>query len=111
MLFRSVTAAAARSGVRTGMSVAQGKSKCAALVILPWDHAVIAREVARASAAFLAASPQVSPLRDEPGTWWIGAEGFEAIGGERALATQLFALARVWHPRARVAIADSCVTA
>lgn len=108
---RTVTAAAARSGVRTGMTVAQGKSKCATLDILPWDHGAIAREVARASAAFLAASPQVSPLRDEPGTWWIGAEGFEAIGGERALATQLLALARVWHPRARVAIADRCVTA
>lgn len=106
-----MTAAAARSGVRTGMTVAQGKSKCAALEVLPWDATAIAREVARASAAFLAASPQVSPLRDEPGTWWIGAEGFEAIGGERALVTQLLALSRVWHPRARVAIADSCVTA
>lgn len=93
------------------MTVAQGKSKCAALEVLPWDATAIAREVARASAAFLAASPQVSPLRDEPGTWWIGAEGFEAIGGERALVTQLLALSRVWHPRARVAIADSCVTA
>lgn len=108
---RTVTSAAARSGVRTGMTVAQGKSKCAALEVLPWDATAIAREVARASAVFLATSPQVSPLRDEPGTWWIGAEGFEAIGGERALATQLLALSRVWHPRARVAIADSCVTA
>lgn len=108
---RAVTVAAARSGVRAGMSVAQGKSKCATLEVLPWDHAALTREVARASAAFLAASPQVSPLRDDPGTWWIGAEGFDAIGGERALATQLLALARVWHPRSRVAIADSCVTA
>lgn len=107
----AVSVAAARSGVGTDMSVAQGKSKCAALEVLPWDATAIAREVARASAAFLAASPQVSPLRNEPGTWWIGADGFEAIGGERALATQLLALARVWHPRARVAIADSCVTA
>lgn len=106
-----MTAAAAREGVRTGMTVAQGKSKCAVLDVLPWDQAAISREVARASAAFLAASPQVSPVRDAPGTWWIGAEGFDAIGGERALATQLLALARVWHPRARVAIADSCVTA
>jgi protein ImuB len=108
---RTVTVAAARHGVRTGMTIAQGKSKCAALEVLAWDHVAIAREVARASAAFLAASPQVSPVRDEPGTWWIGAEGFEAIGGERILATQLLALARVWHPRARIAIADSCVTA
>lgn len=106
-----MTVAAARSGVRAGMSVAQGKSKCATLEVLPWDHAALTREVARASAAFLAASPQVSPLRDDPGTWWIGAEGFDAIGGEPALATQLLALARVWHPRSRVAIADSCVTA
>lgn len=108
---RTITAAAARSGVRTAMTVAQARSKCATLTLLPWDHALIAREVARASAAFLSASPQVSPLRETPGTWWIGAEGFESIGGERALATALLALARVWHPRSRVAIADSCVTA
>ncbi len=108
---RVVTAAAARAGVRAGATVAQGRSKCATLTLLPWDPALIAREVARASAAFLAASPQVSPLRDAPGTWWVGAEGFEAIGGERTLAMALFQLARVWHPRARVAIADTCITA
>lgn len=108
---RAVTAAAARSGVRAAMTVAQARSKCAALTLLPWNHTLIAREVARASAAFLSASPQVSPVREAPGTWWIGAEGFESIGGERALATALLALARVWHPRARVALADSCVTA
>ncbi len=108
---RVVTAMAARSGVRAGMTAAQGKSKCAALELLAWDSGAIAREVARASAGFLSASPQVSPLREQPGTWGIGAEGFEAIWGERALATQLQSLARVWHPRARVAIADSCVTA
>ncbi len=108
---RTATAAAARSGVRAAMTLAQAKSKCADLELLAWDHTAIAREVARASAGFLAASPQVSPVRDQPGTWWIGAEGFEAIGGERALATTLLALARVWHPRARVAFADTCVTA
>jgi nucleotidyltransferase/DNA polymerase involved in DNA repair len=108
---RTVSDAAARAGARAGMSVPQARAKCAALVTLPWEPAQIAREVARASAAFLSASPQVSPLRDAPGTWWIGAEGFEAIGGERALGTALLALARVWHPRARVAIADTCVTA
>lgn len=108
---RAVTAAATQSGVRVAMTVAQARSKCATISLLPWDSAVIAREVARASAAFLSASPQVSPVRDAPGTWWVGADGFEAIGGERALATALLALARVWHPRARVAIADSCITA
>lgn len=108
---RAVTAAATQCGVCVAMTVAQARAKCAHLTLLPWDSAVIAREVARASAAFLAASPLVSPVRDAPGTWWIGADGFEAIGGERALATTLFALARVWHPRARVAIADSCITA
>lgn len=108
---RTATAAAARSGVRAEMTLAQAKSRCASLELLAWDDASIAREVARASAGFLAASPQVTPVRDQPGTWWIGADGFEAIGGERALAASLIALARVWHPRARVAFADTCVTA
>jgi nucleotidyltransferase/DNA polymerase involved in DNA repair len=108
---RAATAAAVRTGVRAGMTVAQARAKCAALTLLPWDAVRIGREVARASAAFLTASPQVAPVRDQPGTWWIGADGFDGIGGERMLATTLLALARVWHPRARVAVADACVTA
>jgi protein ImuB len=108
---RTATTAAVRAGVRIGVNVAQARSKCAAITLLPWDAAMIGREVARASAAFLAASPQVSPLRDAPGTWWVGADGLDALGGERALASTLLSLARVWHPRARVALADACVTA
>ncbi len=108
---RAVSSAAARAHVRTGMSVTEAKSRCAALEVLTWDNAVIARELARASAAFLSASPQVSPVPDTPGTWWIGAGGFETIGGEPLLARTLLALAQAWHPQARVAIADSCVAA
>jgi protein ImuB len=113
-VLRAVTSAAARSHVRTGMSVPEAKSRCAALEVLAWDDLVIARELARASAAFLSASPQVSPAGDargNPGTWWVGAGGFETIGGEPLLARTLLALAQAWHPRARVAIADSCVAA
>ena len=110
-LVRAATAAATHAGVRTGMTLSQARAKCAALVPLVWDAAVIDREVARASAAFLAASPQVAPERGTPGTWWVGAEGFDGVGGERMLAETLLALGRVWHPRARVAVADACVTA
>jgi protein ImuB len=42
--------------------------------------------------------------------WWIGASGF-ATHSERDLARALLDIARQWHPRARVAIADSCVAA
>jgi protein ImuB len=95
------------------MTLAQARAKCAALESFPWDAQVIEREVARATAAFLAASPQVAPERGAPGTWWVGVDGFDGIGspGEGAPARTLLALARVWHPRARVAVADSCVTA
>jgi len=96
------------------MTVPEARSRCAALHVLAWDDGVIARELARATAAFLSASPQVSPVRDaqeKPGTWWIGAGGFEQLGGERALALTLLEIARAWHPKARVAIADSCVAA
>ncbi len=110
-LVRAATAAAAHLGVRTGMTVAQARAKCAALTPYPWDAAVIGRETARASAAFLSGSPQVAPVRDAPGTWWVGADGFDGIGGERVLAETLLALAQVWHPQARVAVADACVTA
>src|SRR5665213_3521124 len=90
-LLRAVTSAAARAHVRTGMSVPEAKSRCATLEVLAWDDTVIARELARASAAFLSASPQVSPVSGAPGTWWIGAGGFETMGGEPLLARTLLA--------------------
>jgi nucleotidyltransferase/DNA polymerase involved in DNA repair len=106
-----VSAAAARHQVRAGMTVAQARSKCAALDLLPSDDGILARELARATAALLTASPQVSPVPGAPGLWWVGAEGFEALGGDGVLAAALRDIARVWHPRARVAIADSAVAA
>lgn len=99
------------------MTVSEARSRCAALEVLPWDDLVIGRELARATAALLAASPQVSPVADVPGgsgscgTWWVGAGGFEQIGGERLLAGTLQQIARVWHPSARIGVADSCVAA
>ncbi len=108
---RAVTAAAARTHVRAGMTIAEAKSRCATLDVRAWDDTCVARELARTSAAFLAASPQVAPATGAPGTWWIGATGFDGLGGEHALADTLQRMARVWHPQARVAIADSCVAA
>mgnify|MGYP002788497597 CR=1 FL=1 len=106
-----VSAAAARQQVRTGMTVAQARSKCATLELLPADDAILARELARATAALLTASPQVTPVPDTPGLWWVGADGFDALGGDAILAAALRDIARVWHPQARVAVADSAVTA
>src|SRR6185436_17686169 len=45
------------------------------------------------------------------GLWWVGASGLDALGGEVGLARRLLAIAREWHPGARVGIADSCVAA
>lgn len=97
--------------MRAGMSIAEARSRCAGLQVLPWDEDLIAREVTRTTAAFVRASPQVTPAGGAPGLWWIGAGGVDATGGERGLARQLASIARLWHPRARVAIADSCVAA
>jgi protein ImuB len=108
---RTVTAAAARAHLRAGMTVAEARSRCAALRLLPWDDVAVADEIRRATAAFLAASPLVTPVAGAPGLWWIGASGLEALGGEPALAQALWRLTRHWHPRARVSIADSCVAA
>ena len=93
------------------MTVAAARGRCASLDVRAWDDTCVARELARTSAAFLSASPQVAPAAGMPGTWWVGATGFDALGGERALADTLQRMARVWHPRAQVAIADSCVAA
>jgi protein ImuB len=108
---RTATAAAGRARIRAGMTIAEARSRCATLQVLPWDEALIAREVTRATAAFVRASPQVTPAAGAPGLWWIGAGGRESTGGDAALARELASIARIWHPRARVAIADSCVAA
>jgi len=104
---RAVSSAAARAGARTGMTEQAARGRVPAFEALAWDAAAIAQAITETTALLLAASPQVSPAPEEPGLWWIGAGGMS----EQPLARDLLALARGWHPRARVAIADSCVAA
>ena len=108
---RAVSAAAGRAGVRAGMRPAQARALCADLVELPWDDDAVASAITEASALLLGGSPQVTAVKDAPGLWWVGASGFDAVGGERELARALLRIARRWHPRPRVAIAGSCVAA
>ncbi|HET6679793.1 MAG TPA: hypothetical protein VFG84_01220 [Gemmatimonadaceae bacterium] len=108
---RVVSAAAGRARIRSGMSVDEARAMCTDLEILQWNEATVNDAITRATAAFVAASPQVTPATGAPGTWWIGAGGFSASGGELALARTLLDLAQRWSPHARVAIADSCVAA
>jgi protein ImuB len=93
------------------MTVTEAESRCAGLLIMAWDQVAIDDAIRRVTAALLAASPQVTPVAGAPGMWWVGAGGLDALGGEPALAEALLAIARQWHPGARVAIADSCVAA
>jgi nucleotidyltransferase/DNA polymerase involved in DNA repair len=108
---RVVSLAAGRAGVRAGMTIAEAKARCAELETRPWDDHAIADAILAATTALLAASPQVTPATGTPGMWWVGATGFDALGGEEQLAHTLLTIAREWHPDARVAIADSCVAA
>jgi protein ImuB len=106
-----VSLAAGQMGIRVGMTIAEAQARCATLDVRPWDARVISAGILEVTTALLAASPQVTPLHGAPGVWWVGASGFTALGGERALAEGLLAIAQRWHPAARVAIADSCVAA
>ena len=108
---RAVSAGAAGRRVRAGMTVAEARARCAGLEVVPWDPVAIDAAIVRATAAFVRASPQVTPVPGAPGTWWIGATGFDGIGGEAMLVRTLLAIAQRWHPRARVAVASSCVAA
>lgn len=108
---RAVSSGAVRSRVHPEMKVAAARALCGELEVLPWDDTVITGAVNALTAKLIAASPQVTPVRDEPGLWWIGASGLDGVGGEHQLATALLAVAKRWHPRARVAVADACVTA
>ena len=109
---KTVTAAAARDGVRAGMTLTEARVLCAALEILPWDDVAIASAITEVTAALVTASPQVSPVSGAPGMWWVGASGFAlGVGDETALGTSLLRIARRWHPRPRASIAGSCVAA
>ncbi len=109
---KAVSVAAARAGVTAGMRVTEARARCATLDVREWDHDTITRAITETTASFLAASPQVTPAAGAAGTWWIGANGFaNRPGGEDALLELLLTIARRWHPDARVAIADSCVSA
>ncbi len=108
---RVVSLAAGQHGVRAGMGVPEARASCAALDVRPWDDSAVADAILAVTGALLAASPQVTPVAGAPGMWWVGATGFDGIGGEDTLGRALLDIARVWHPDARVAIADSCVAA
>jgi protein ImuB len=108
---RAVSAAAARVGIRAGMGAAESRARCATLEQRPWHEGTIVEAITHVSGVLLGATPHVTPVSGSPGTWWVGARGFESIGGEYRLAEQLLTIARAWHPEARVALADSCIAA
>ena len=108
---RAVTAAAGRRRVRAGMTLAEARASCAELEPLAWDGRVVEQAITQATAAFVLASPQVTPAASAPGVWWIGAGGLDGVGGERGLVRTLWRVATLWHPQPRIAIADSCVAA
>ncbi|WP_396213836.1 hypothetical protein [Gemmatimonas sp.] len=108
---RAVSLAAGRAGVRAGMTIPEARARCAELDVRPWDDHALSDAMLAATTALLGASPQVTPAAGTPGLWWVGATGFEALGGEAQLVHTLLAIAQQWHPGARVAVADSCVAA
>ena len=109
------------------MALTEARAICADLQEQPWDEVAMAGAITEMTAMLLEASPQVTPVPGTPGMWWVGASGFaswaltghpspsdgahETGAGERQLAHALRRIAARWHPRARVAIADSCVAA
>jgi len=108
---RMVSSAARMAGVEPGMTLTAARAAVEDLDLRPWDDRVIARAVTRVTAQLVALSPQVTAATSAPGVWWIGASGFEKLGGERTLLKRLLALAQKYHPSSRVASADTCIAA
>ncbi len=108
---RALSAGARTAGVVQGMTLTAARAAAPELEWREWDARVIARAVLAVSAELVAASPQVTPAAGAPGVWWIGASGFDGMGGERALLRQLLAIASKHHSAARVAVADTCIAA
>jgi protein ImuB len=93
------------------MTASEARALCANLEILEWDNVVISNAIFETTASLITASPQVTPVVGAPGTWWVGAAGMDALGGDAELARVLHDIASMWHPSPRIAIADSCVAA
>ena len=108
---RALSAGARTAGVVQGMTLTAARAAAPALEWREWDARVIARAVLAMSAELVAASPQVTPAAGAPGVWWVGASGFDGMGGERVLLRQLLGIASRHHPAARVAVADTCIAA
>ncbi|HEU4800805.1 MAG TPA: hypothetical protein VFS94_09240, partial [Gemmatimonadales bacterium] len=108
---RALSAGARTAGVVQGMTLTAARATAPALEWREWDARVIARAVLAVSAELVAASPQVTPAAGAPGVWWVGASGFDGMGGERALLRQLLGIASRHHPASRVAVADTCIAA
>lgn len=108
---RVVSAGARALGVRAGMTATAAKAAAPGIELREWDRRVILRAVNMISAELISESPQVTPAADAPGVWWVGASGFDGMGGERALLRRLLALAVMHHPAARVGLADTCIAA
>lgn len=108
---RMASAAARMAGVEPGMTLTAARTAVNDLDLRPWDDRVIARAVTRVTAQLVDLSPQVTAAAGAPGVWWIGASGFEKLGGERTLLKRLLNLAQKYHPHSRVASADTCIAA
>jgi protein ImuB len=103
------------------MSIAEARALCAKLEVMPWDDVAVNDAITATTAQLVSVSPQVSPVAGAPGMWWVGASGFappaapghgsRVTGHEFVLSKNLLRIARAWHPKARVAVADSCVAA
>ncbi len=106
-----VSSAARLAGVEPGMTLSAARAAVETLDVRPWDDRAITRAVTMVTAQLVGLSPQVTAATGAPGVWWIGAGGFEKLGGERALLKRLLALAQKYHPRSRVASADTCIAA
>ena len=64
---RAVSAAAGRTGIRAGMTIAEARAICAELQEYPWDDVALAGATTEMTALLLEASPQVTPVAGTPG--------------------------------------------
>jgi len=107
---RVVGEAAARAGVRPGMSLPVARGRCHDLVAIPDDPTIRRAGQREIAATLLASAPRVSIFGAD--SFLCDASGMDRLGGEEALAGSLLETARLaGHPTARVGVADTAVAA
>jgi nucleotidyltransferase/DNA polymerase involved in DNA repair len=105
---KALNPAAEHAGVALGETAIRAQARCSKLRCITWHAERIEHAHTQLRKALREASPQVEPISNLPGAYWLDARGMRWLGGESQLAKQTISLAEhAGYKNLRVGIADT----